>query len=82
MQKPVIAQRAPTAVDVEAGKTYFWCTCGKSEIQPFCDGAHKDTGFAPVAYEAAKDEKVFFCGCKHTQSAPMCDGSHKTLAEE
>ncbi|MEL6794930.1 MAG: CDGSH iron-sulfur domain-containing protein, partial [Pseudomonadota bacterium] len=61
---PIIAQKAPYPVEVEAGKSYFWCACGKSANQPFCDGSHKDTGLNPVKFTAEEDGKVFFCGCK------------------
>lgn len=77
--QPVIAQRTPLAVEVTEGKTYFWCSCGKSARQPFCDGSHKDTGFVPLKYEAPETRRVFFCGCKHSANAPMCDGSHGKL---
>lgn len=80
MESPVIAQTSPFPVEVEEGKTYFWCACGKSKNQPFCDGSHKGTAFTPVKYQADQAIKVYFCGCKHTQNAPMCDGTHKTLA--
>jgi CDGSH-type Zn-finger protein len=76
---PVIAQKAPFPVEVTEGKTYFWCACGKSAKQPFCDGSHKGTDFAPVKYTAEKDGKAFFCGCKHSDSQPLCDGSHAKL---
>lgn len=76
MTEPVRASNTPYAVDVEAGKSYWWCACGKSAKQPFCDGAHKDTGITPLKYEATESKKVFFCGCKATAKAPMCDGSH------
>ncbi len=76
MTEPVRASNTPYAVDVEAGKSYWWCSCGKSAKQPFCDGAHKDTGMTPVKYEATETRKVFFCGCKATAKAPMCDGAH------
>jgi CDGSH-type Zn-finger protein len=79
MSEPVIAQKAPFPVEVEAGKTYYWCACGKSSKQPFCDGSHKGGEFAPVAYKAEKDEKVWFCGCKHSAKKPLCDGTHKAL---
>jgi len=69
----------PMPVEVEAGKDYFWCSCGKSTKQPFCDGSHKGSEFAPVKYTAEKDGKVFFCGCKKTAKSPLCDGSHKAL---
>ena len=79
MATPQIAQKAPYPVDVQAGKKYFWCACGKSASQPFCDGSHKDTEFTPVKYEAQKDRTVYFCGCKHTAGVPLCDGSHNKL---
>ena len=75
----VKAQRAgdtPIGVNVLEGKTYFWCTCGKSIKQPFCDGSHKDTEFKPLSYKADQSKKVFFCTCKLTNDQPMCDGSH------
>ncbi|MEJ6394008.1 CDGSH iron-sulfur domain-containing protein [Gymnodinialimonas sp. 2305UL16-5] len=76
---PIIAQKSPIPVEVEAGKTYFWCTCGRSDSQPFCDGSHKGTALAPMKYSAETDGKVFFCGCKATGTAPLCDGSHAKL---
>lgn len=79
MAEPVIAQKEPYAVDVTAGRSYWWCACGRSSKQPFCDGSHKDTEFSPLEYKAAKDGKVWFCGCKHTAKAPMCDGTHSKL---
>ena len=76
---PHIAQKEPFAVEVEEGKNYFWCACGKSKNQPFCDGSHKGTEFNPVKYTAEASKKVFFCGCKHSAKAPLCDGSHNKL---
>ena len=76
---PVVAQKAPYGVDVEAGKTYYWCACGRSAKQPFCDGSHKGTGLQPLAHKTEKAGKMWFCGCKATGSQPMCDGSHKNL---
>jgi CDGSH-type Zn-finger protein len=77
--QPEIAQKAPYPIDVEAGKTYFWCACGRSRNQPFCDGSHKPTGFTPLKYEATKSERVWFCGCKRSANKPLCDGTHKKL---
>ncbi|MCE2523404.1 MAG: CDGSH iron-sulfur domain-containing protein [Rhodobacteraceae bacterium] len=79
MTAPLIAQKSPYSADVEAGKNYFWCACGRSANQPFCDGSHKVTQFVPVKYTAEKDGRVFFCGCKRSSQAPICDGSHKGL---
>ncbi len=79
MEKGQIAAKAPIAVDVEAGKNYFWCSCGKSAKQPFCDGSHKDTEFSPVKWTADEDGKKFFCACKQTDGQPFCDGAHKDL---
>ncbi|MFC6637786.1 CDGSH iron-sulfur domain-containing protein [Sulfitobacter sp. JBTF-M27] len=79
MSEPEIAQKAPYPTEVEAGKNYFWCACGKSSNQPFCDGSHKGTDFTPVKYTAEKDGKVFFCGCKASGKSPLCDGSHSKL---
>jgi CDGSH-type Zn-finger protein len=69
-------QNAPYAVEVEAGKSYYWCSCGKSKTQPFCDGAHQGTPFTPVEYKATETKMVYFCGCKKSSAQPMCDGSH------
>ena len=80
MTEAVIAARAPIPVDVEAGKTYYWCACGKSANQPFCDGSHKGGPFNPQAYTPAQSGKVWLCACKRSHKAPLCDGTHKTLA--
>lgn len=76
---PVIADTSPMAFDVEAGKEYWWCACGQSKGQPFCDGSHKGTGFAPMGWTAPETATVYFCRCKRTSTAPLCDGSHKKL---
>ena len=79
MSDPVIAQTVPYAVDVQAGKSYWWCSCGKSRSQPFCDGAHAGSPFQPVEYRAEQDGTVYFCGCKHNAGGVLCDGSHSRL---
>ena len=79
MSSPTIAQKAPYAVDVQAGRKYFWCACGRSAKQPFCDGSHEGTEFTPLPYTAEKDATLYYCGCKHTKNVPLCDGSHNDL---
>lgn len=80
MTKGNIAGREPIAVKVEAGKNYWWCTCGLSKSQPFCDGSHKAEGiFNPGQWTAPKDQTKYFCACKQTGNAPFCDGTHGTL---
>ncbi|NMG00791.1 CDGSH iron-sulfur domain-containing protein [Aromatoleum toluolicum] len=77
--EPTIAQKAPYAVELEAGKSYFWCRCGNSKNQPFCDGSHKGGPFLPVKFTALETGTAYLCGCKHTGNQPYCDGTHKTL---
>ncbi len=80
MSKGQVAGSDPIAIEVEEGKSYFWCACGKSKNQPFCDGSHKDTEFNPLKWTADKSGKKFFCACKQSNNAPFCDGSHKELS--
>ena len=70
------AGKGAFAVDVVQGKSYYWCSCGKSFKQPFCDGSHKGTEFSPVVFKADLTKKIFFCTCKQTNDQPFCDGSH------
>ena len=79
MDQLVIAQRGPFMVDVEAGKKYAWCSCGRSKNQPFCDSSHSGTEFEPMMFEAKKSETIYFCGCKKTGKPPRCDGTHSSL---
>jgi len=78
-ETPEIGGRRPMVVNAEAGKSYWWCACGRSKSQPFCDGSHKSTAFSPREWKPEKTEEVWFCTCKRTTTPPLCDGSHKAL---
>ncbi|MBV9521230.1 MAG: CDGSH iron-sulfur domain-containing protein [Alphaproteobacteria bacterium] len=79
MSGAVAAQKAPYGVTVEAGKKYFWCACGLSASQPYCDGSHKTTALTPLLFTAEKSGEVWLCGCKATAGKPFCDGTHNKL---
>lgn len=78
MTEPVIAQKGPYPLKLQPG-TYWWCACGRSKNQPFCDGSHKDTGLTSVRLELTEAKEIYFCGCKHSGKKPHCDGTHKRL---
>ena len=80
MTQPIRASNTPFAVAVEAGKDYWWCACGGSKTQPFCDGTHKSGPFTPMKYSATESTTVYFCGCKSSGTKPLCDGTHKKPA--
>jgi CDGSH iron-sulfur domain-containing protein 3 len=75
----VVVQKGPYQVVLEAGKAYFWCSCGRSAKQPYCDGSHKGTSFLPIRYVAESGGMVNLCGCKATDDKPFCDGTHNML---
>jgi CDGSH iron-sulfur domain-containing protein 3 len=77
MATPVRASDTPFPVNVETGKDYFWCACGQSKNQPFCDGSHKGSEFNPIKFSATETKQVYFCGCKASGNKPFCDGTHK-----
>jgi CDGSH-type Zn-finger protein len=79
MSEALIAQRGPFEVELVAGKAYWWCACGRSRKQPFCDGSHKVTSLTPVKFVAETSGPARLCGCKHTGGRPFCDGTHATL---
>ncbi len=77
---PRIALKHSIKIEVKQGETYFYCSCGLSKTQPFCDGSHKGSGLSPIKFIAENDKLVGFCGCKHSKIPPFCDGAHKTIA--
>lgn len=78
MKKPVIAQKAPKSMILDPG-TYYWCSCGQSKNQPFCDGSHQGSEFAPLAFTIDVKKEVWMCQCKHSSNKPFCDGAHRNL---
>jgi len=79
MSEPNIAQKSPYVLDMQPG-SFYWCACGRSQSQPFCDGSHKGSGFAPLKADLTEAKTVAWCGCKHSKTPPFCDGSHAKLA--
>ncbi len=77
--KPKIGGREPVLVELVAGETYWWCRCGRSQSQPFCDGSHEGTGIEPMEWVAKRSGMINFCTCKRTARAPICDNSHLKL---
>ncbi|MCC5927126.1 MAG: CDGSH iron-sulfur domain-containing protein [Bacteroidetes bacterium] len=82
MQTPEIGGRKPIKVEEEIGAEYYWCSCGKSKNQPFCDGSHAGSGFEPMKIVPEKEGRAFLCTCKQTANPPYCDGAHKHLPTE
>jgi len=79
MEEPLVSQKHPIAAELKKGETYYWCSCGRSAHQPFCDGSHKGTSFTPLEFTAEKDGTAYLCACKHTKNPPYCDGTHNKL---
>jgi len=82
MTEPVIAGYKSKKVNLVKGEEYYWCSCGKSQNQPFCDGSHKGSTFTPVKFIAQQDGEVGLCMCKHTKNQPFCDGTHRGLPQD
>lgn len=78
MEKPNIAAKMPAVMELEPG-TYWWCRCGLSKNQPFCDGSHKTTPFSPLELKIEEKKKVALCQCKYSEKIPFCDGTHRKL---
>jgi CDGSH-type Zn-finger protein len=79
MSQPNIAQKSPFKVELKEGEQYWWCACGLSKNQPFCDGSHKVTEFRPIQFKATETKEAYLCGCKQAGSKPFCDGTHRKL---
>src|SRR5579883_507338 len=77
--EPRIGGREPVLVELVAGETYWWCRCGRSQSQPFCDGSHEGTGIEPLEYTAERNRRALLCTCKRTKTGPICDNSHLKL---
>lgn len=75
----VAAQRTPVHANLKDGKTYYYCDCGRSKNQPFCDSSHKGTPFTPIAFTVPETKTYYICGCKQTKNAPFCDGTHTKI---
>ena len=75
---PVVASKMPAVMELKPGE-YWWCSCGKSSKQPFCDGSHEGTDFLPEKVKSEEDKDIFFCGCKMSKNGAFCDGTHKDL---
>ncbi len=82
MKNPIVADNKPKAVELTKGETYYFCACGKSANQPFCDGSHAGTEFTPKEFTAENDGEAYLCACKHSANTPFCDGSHKQFTTE
>ena len=80
MEKPKVAKKEPALVELESGKAYAWCSCGRSPNQPWCSGAHKGTAFSPKIFKVDKNKSELLCQCKQTKTPPYCDGSHLELS--
>ena len=78
MAEPIVYQKFPTVQNVDPG-TYWWCACGRSATQPFCDGSHRGTGLGPIKVDLTAAKPVAWCGCKHSKNKPYCDGTHSSL---
>jgi CDGSH-type Zn-finger protein len=81
MGEPKIAGKQPVVSEIEPG-TYYWCRCGRSSAQPYCDGSHKGTGITPVELTVKEKKRYALCMCKHTHNQPFCDGTHRSLKDD
>ena len=82
MSKPIVAANRPAKIELKKNESKWWCACGLSQTQPFCDGSHKTTDITPKEFNVEKDGDAYICNCKKTGNAPFCDGSHKDIKSE
>ncbi|MBL4773680.1 MAG: CDGSH iron-sulfur domain-containing protein [Alcanivoracaceae bacterium] len=82
MSNPIISDIKPVKVKLSKGQEYYFCTCGRSKNQPFCDGSHVNTSFNPKVVVSEEDGESYLCACKHTSNAPFCDGTHKQFKSD
>jgi CDGSH-type Zn-finger protein len=78
MNQPVCTQKKPYEIELDPGD-HYWCACGRSDNQPFCDGSHDGTGIDPVKFTVLEKGVHYLCGCRATKTQPFCDGTHETL---
>jgi len=82
MKNPIVADNKPVKVNLSEGEDIFFCTCGKADPQPFCDGSHVGTDFTPLVTVSDQEQEGYLCACKHTHNAPFCDGTHKRFSKD
>lgn len=81
MGEPICGGKEPLEVEIKEGQSYWWCSCGRSQNQPLCDGSHAGSGCQPLEYIAKRDRSLWLCTCKLTKKPPFCDGSHNAMAD-
>lgn len=82
MSQPKIAAYKPIKVDLKKGEDQYWCACGLSNNQPYCDGSHRTTSITPIKFTPEETGESYLCMCKHTKNPPYCDGTHASLKKE
>ena len=82
MSEPTIADNKPVKLGPGKDKKYYFCMCGLSSNQPFCDGSHKGSDFTPMAFQCDESKDYYLCQCKHSGNKPYCDGSHKQFDDD
>ncbi len=78
MSEPVSPKKQPYVVKLAPG-AYYWCACGRSKRQPYCDGSHRGTLHSPLKVAQVEAGEVKLCGCKQSATKPYCDCTHEKL---